>query len=102
MLASLRPLSGIPAWGRGPDTRDTARGGALYEIRVEDLRVAGLCRLGLSARRASLSGCDAAGGQKTEFKPIQTNILKKLGSASQGQSDAAKAEHLPARAKKKR
>jgi len=62
-----------------------------------------LVTLGLVVSSTSiLSGCDAAGGQKTEFKPIQTDILKKLGSASQGQSDAAKAEHASARGKKKR
>jgi hypothetical protein len=49
-----------------------------------------------------LTGCDAIGSQKAEYKPIQTDILKKLGAASQAQSEAAKAEHPSARAKKKR
>jgi hypothetical protein len=49
-----------------------------------------------------LTGCDASGGQKAESKPIQTDILKKLGAASQAQSEAAKAEHPSARTKKKR
>jgi hypothetical protein len=49
-----------------------------------------------------LSGCDASGGQKAEYKPIETDILKKLGAASQAQSDAARAEHPSARTKKKR
>jgi hypothetical protein len=49
-----------------------------------------------------LIGCDASGGQKAEYKPIETDILKKLGSASQAQSQAARAEHPSARAKKKR
>jgi hypothetical protein len=47
-----------------------------------------------------LTGCDAGGG-KTEYKPIESNILKKLGSASQAQSDAAKGK-LPARVKPKK
>jgi len=49
-----------------------------------------------------MSGCDASGGQKTETRPIETGILKKLGAASQAQSEAAKTEHPSARAKKKR
>jgi hypothetical protein len=48
----------------------------------------------------ALSGCDA-GNAKTEYKPIESNILKKLGAASQTQSKAAKAEHPSARAKKR-
>ena len=47
----------------------------------------------------ALSGCDSAGG-KTEYKPIQSNIIKKLGSANPGQSEAARAK-LPARVKRK-
>jgi hypothetical protein len=47
----------------------------------------------------AISGCDA-GGSKAEYKPIDSPILKKLGSANQGQSDAAQAK-LPARVKKK-
>jgi hypothetical protein len=46
------------------------------------------------------SGCDSSGA-KTEYKPIETNILKKLGKASQAQSEAARAEHPSARAKKR-
>jgi hypothetical protein len=48
----------------------------------------------------ALPGCDS-GAAKTEYKPIESNILKKLGSASQEQSAAAKAEHPSARAKKR-
>jgi hypothetical protein len=47
----------------------------------------------------ALPGCDSSGA-KTEYKPIESNILKKLGSASQAQSATAKAEHPSARAKK--
>jgi hypothetical protein len=47
----------------------------------------------------TLAGCDAGGG-KTEYKPIESNILKKLGQANQSQSDLAKTK-LPVRAKKK-
>ena len=47
----------------------------------------------------ALSGCDA-GGAKAEYKPIQSNILKKLGSANPGPSEAVRAK-LPARVKKK-
>jgi hypothetical protein len=46
----------------------------------------------------AMTGCDA-GGAKSEYKPIESNILKKLGSANQGQSDAAQAK-LPSRVKK--
>jgi hypothetical protein len=45
----------------------------------------------------ALSGCGDAGGQKTEFKPIESNILKKLGTASQSQGDEAKARALAAK-----
>jgi len=48
----------------------------------------------------TLPGCDS-GGAKTEYKPIESNILKKLGGASQAQSEAAKAEHQSARGKKR-
>jgi hypothetical protein len=47
----------------------------------------------------ALSGCDSAGA-KTEHKPIESNILKKLGNANPGQSEAAQAK-VPARYKKK-
>src|SRR5262249_40982418 len=47
------------------------------------------------------SGCDASGGQKTEYKPIESNILKKLGTSGPSQSQAEREAHLPARAKKK-
>ncbi len=47
-----------------------------------------------------MSGCDGGGGdQKTVYKPIQSNILNKLGSAGQAESEAAKAK-LPARVQK--
>ncbi len=56
--------------------------------------------LGLFIGLASaLSGCDS-GGAKAEYKPIESNILKKLGSSNPGQSEAAQAK-LPARVKKK-
>jgi hypothetical protein len=48
------------------------------------------------------AGCDTSSGQKTEYKPIETNILKKLGSAGPAQSQAEREAHLPAPAKKKR
>ena len=55
--------------------------------------------LGLSIGLAcALPGCDT-GGAKAEYKPIQSNIIKKLGSANPGQSEAARAK-LPARVKK--
>jgi hypothetical protein len=48
----------------------------------------------------ALPGCDSS-GSKAEYKPIESNILKKLGSAGQAQSQAATAEHPSARAKKR-
>jgi hypothetical protein len=47
-----------------------------------------------------VSGCDGT-SQSTETKPIQTDILKKLGKASQSQSEAAKGDHENAKAKRK-
>jgi hypothetical protein len=47
----------------------------------------------------ALSGCDS-GAAKTEYKPIESNILKKLGSAKPAQSEAAQAK-IPARLKEK-
>jgi len=49
-----------------------------------------------------VSGCDASGGQKTEYKPIETNILKKLGNAGQAQSQAAREAHPQGKLRKKR
>jgi hypothetical protein len=48
-----------------------------------------------------MSGCDSAGSQSTQYKPIESNILKKLGDAGQAQSEAAKG-NITARVKKKR
>jgi hypothetical protein len=48
----------------------------------------------------AMTGCDSGGNQSTQYKPIESNILKKLGSASQEQGEAAQGK-LPARAKKK-
>jgi hypothetical protein len=47
-----------------------------------------------------LSGCGSSGA-KTEYKPIESDILKKLGSAKPAQSEAAQAK-VPARLKEKR
>ena len=47
-----------------------------------------------------LSGCGSSGA-KTEYKPIDSNILKKLGSSSPGQSEAVKAK-VPDRLKAKK
>jgi len=48
----------------------------------------------------AMSGCDS-GTAKSEVKPIETGILKKLGQANQAQSDLAK-QKLPASAKPKK
>jgi hypothetical protein len=49
-----------------------------------------------------MSGCDASGGQKTEYKPIESNILKKLGTSGPAQSEAARDSNLQGKSKKKR
>lgn len=49
-----------------------------------------------------ISGCDASGGQKTEYKPIETNIIKKLGTSGPSQSEAARESYLQGKSKKKR
>ena len=36
------------------------------------------------------SGCDAGGSQSNGVKPINPNILKKLGNATQNQQETAK------------
>jgi hypothetical protein len=41
----------------------------------------------------ALSGCDA-GNAKTEYKPIETNILKKLNAGGSPQREAAQAKLL--------
>jgi hypothetical protein len=48
-----------------------------------------------------ISGCGGA-SQSTETKPIQTDILKKLGQASQAQSSAAKTDHEKSKVTKKK
>jgi hypothetical protein len=45
------------------------------------------------------SGCGPS--QSTETKPIETDILKKLGNASQAQSNAARSEHEKTKANKR-
>ena len=47
----------------------------------------------------AVPGCDS-GGTKAEYKPIESNILKKLGSAKTAESEAVQAK-VPARAKQK-
>jgi hypothetical protein len=48
-----------------------------------------------------ICGCDAS-GQKSETKPVETDVFKKLGKASQAQSSGATAEHASKGAKNKR
>ena len=47
----------------------------------------------------ALPGCDSSGA-KTDYKPVESNILKKLGSSSQAQGDAARAK-MPPRVKER-
>jgi hypothetical protein len=49
----------------------------------------------------TMSGCDSGGGEAAQKNYIESNILKKLGGASQAQSDEAKQKVAGARAKKK-
>jgi hypothetical protein len=49
-----------------------------------------------------LSGCDAAAGQKSEYKPIESNILKKLGTSGPSQSAEARETNLQGKSKKRR
>ena len=48
-----------------------------------------------------VGGC-GGDSQATGTKPIQTDILKKLGRASQAQSTAAKSEHEQTKLKKRK
>jgi len=47
----------------------------------------------------AFSGCGDAGGEKTEYKPIQSNILRKLSTANRSPGDEAKARALAAKGK---
>jgi hypothetical protein len=50
-----------------------------------------------------ISGCDASAGQKSEYKPIESNVLKKLSSSGPAQSAAARESNLlQAKSKKRR
>jgi hypothetical protein len=49
-----------------------------------------------------LSGCDANAGQRSEHKPIESNILKKLGDSGPAQSAAARESNLQGKSKKRR
>ena len=49
-----------------------------------------------------ISGCDASAGQKSEYKPIESNILKKLSASGPAQSAAARESNLQGRSKKRR
>ena len=49
-----------------------------------------------------ISGCDASAGQKSEYKPIESNILKKLSDSGPAQSAAARESNLQAKSKKRR
>ena len=62
----------------------------------------GAVSLGLAtAILGFISGCDASGGQKTEYKPIESNILKKLGTSGPAQSQAAREANLQVKAKRR-
>ena len=56
----------------------------------------------LSVSTGVPSGCDAAGGQKTEYKPIETNILKKLGRRARDRATRPRRNTHPPEGKKKR
>jgi hypothetical protein len=59
--------------------------------------------LGLAIALVGLiSGCDASGSQKTEYKPIESNILKKLSTSGPAQSAAARESNLQGKSKKRR
>jgi hypothetical protein len=47
-----------------------------------------------------LSGCDS-GSQSNQMKPIDSNILKKLGQANQSQTELAKTKAMEKMQKKK-
>jgi hypothetical protein len=49
----------------------------------------------------AVPGCDSGSGTKAEYKPIESNILKKLGSANPGKSEEVQAK-VPARLKDKK
>jgi hypothetical protein len=49
-----------------------------------------------------ISGCDASGGQKAEYKPIESNILRKLSTSGPAQSAAARESNLQGKSKKRR
>jgi len=49
-----------------------------------------------------ISGCDASAGQKSEYKPIESNILKKLSTSGPEQSATARESHLQGKSKKRR
>jgi hypothetical protein len=49
-----------------------------------------------------ISGCDANAGQKSEYKPIESNILKKLSTSGPEQSAAARESNLQVKSKKRR
>ena len=43
-----------------------------------------------------MSGCEGGGGdQKSEYKPVQSNILKKLGSAGQRRAKQPRRNYPP-------
>jgi hypothetical protein len=59
--------------------------------------------LGLAVALVGLiSGCDASAGQKSEYKPIESNILKKLSASGPAQSEAARESNLQGKSKKRR
>jgi hypothetical protein len=58
--------------------------------------------LGLAiALMGLISGCDASAGQKSEYKPIESNILRKLSTSGPAQSAAARESKLQGRSKKR-
>jgi hypothetical protein len=71
-------------------------------MRVSGKRSAVILGTGLVFGLAcALPGCGSSGA-KTEYKPVESDVFKKLGAASQAQSAAAKAAHPSPRAKKGR
>ena len=72
-------------------------------MRLESKICGATVSLGLAiALLGFLSGCDASAGQKSEYKPIESNILKKLSTSGPAQSAAARESNLQGKSKKRR
>src|SRR5262249_44405710 len=97
-----RSRIGLPVSGRSPRSEGHGPGRGRF-MRLVSKHCGATVSLGLAiGLMGFVSGCDTIGSQESEYKPIETSILKKLGNAGQAQGQAARESHPQGKVRKQR